>query len=90
MRIVTLAVVGALAAPATARADDRPGTIHGFVWRGQDQLDGRVTDASGRALPGAKVHVVTDGASERVVSSDRDGNYRVKVTRGAWIARGAR
>jgi hypothetical protein len=79
MRIASLLVLGGLAASPMARAD---GTIHGFVWRGHDQLDGRVTDTAGHALPGAQVHVVADGAPERVVATDRDGDYRVKVASG--------
>jgi hypothetical protein len=85
MRIANLAVVGALAATSVARGDHTPTAIvgddsivHGFVWDSEDQLDGRVTDASGHALPGAAVHVVS-GAAERVVSTDRDGGYHVKL-----------
>jgi hypothetical protein len=83
MRIVSLVVAGALASSSTARADvERADDLHGFVLRGDGHLDGHVTDAVGNALPGAQVHVVSDGV-ERVVSTDRAGDYRVKVATGA-------
>jgi hypothetical protein len=84
MRIARLAVI-ALAAGGVALADHRPTVIvgddnivHGFVWDGEDQLEGRVTDRAGRGLPNAPVHVVS-ATDERVVPTDRDGNYRVRL-----------
>ncbi|HEX4453087.1 MAG TPA: carboxypeptidase-like regulatory domain-containing protein [Kofleriaceae bacterium] len=85
MRIASLAVIGALATSSVARADHTPmaivgddNVVHGFVWQSEDQLDGRVTDSGGHALPGAEVHVVS-GATDRVVPTDRDGRYHVKL-----------
>ncbi len=84
MRIASLAVI-ALAAGGIARADHNPTAIvgddsivHGFVWESEDQLEGRVTDPGGRGVPGEPVHVVS-GSNERVVPTDRDGHYRVKL-----------
>jgi len=83
MRIASLVIVGALSIAATARAEDRTGDIHGFVWHGQDHVDGQVSDAAGHPLAGVLVHVVSTGDVERVIATDRAGHYRVKVAPGA-------
>jgi hypothetical protein len=91
MRIASLAIIGALGVWAHADAGDRgeltaifggDAAFHGFAWQGQKLLEGRVTDPSGGALAGAQVHVVSNGEPERVVSTDRDGHYRVVLAQG--------
>lgn len=42
-------------------------------------LVGRVTDLLGEPVAGARVHVLARGAEAQIVTTDRDGNYRVVV-----------
>ena len=81
MRIASLAVLGALAVTITAHADGRSEEIHGFAWpSGHDYIEGRVTDPAGHAMPKAQVHVVSAaGDAERVVTTDGNGRYRIKL-----------
>jgi hypothetical protein len=79
-----LAVVGALAASHIARADvtaivGDDNVVHGFVWHGEESLDGRVTDSDGHALRGVQVHIVSERDAEQVIPTDRDGRYHVKL-----------
>jgi hypothetical protein len=83
MRIASLVIVGVLSVAATARAEDRAGEIHGFVWHGQDHVEGQVSDPAGHPIAGAMVHVVSTGDVEHVIATDRAGQYRVKVAPGA-------
>jgi len=83
MRLAKVVVVGALAIAGTARATPTPFTgdqqaIHGFVWEGEESLDGRVTDAAGRGVSGAQVHIV-DGSGEHVLTTDHDGRYHLAL-----------
>lgn len=87
MRIASLVVLGALGVSVHADVGLDQSAIsggdaafHGFTWQHQNLLEGRVTDPSGRAFAGAQVHIVSDGEPERVVSTDREGRYRVAVT----------
>jgi len=92
MRFASLVVV--LGMSSIASADPTPirsgDLLHGFVWQGQETLDGRVTDAQGRGVA-AEVHVVV-GSSERVVKTARDGGYHITLppnTQALVFVRGA-
>lgn len=87
--VVVLLGMSSLASadPPPIASDDLP---HGFVWQGQESLDGRVTDTRGHGVA-ADVHVVV-GGSERVVKSARDGSYHISFranTKALVFVRGA-
>ncbi len=76
MRITALAIAVTLALSHRALADDG---VHGFV-AGDGQLSGRVTDGDGRAQPGAEVHIASRTTGERIIKTDRNGDYRVDLS----------
>jgi hypothetical protein len=63
---------------ATARADDK---VRGFVSTGTGPVEGRVTDATGHPVRGARVHVVSSAGNEAVVMTDDKGHYRIDLPR---------
>jgi hypothetical protein len=65
MRAVVLAVLMVAGLVTTASADA--------------VLVGHVTDLLGNPVSGARVHVLGAGSEEQVVTTDKDGNYRVVV-----------
>ncbi|HEY1551828.1 MAG TPA: carboxypeptidase-like regulatory domain-containing protein [Kofleriaceae bacterium] len=84
MRFASLAVIGAVvlagvahAGPTAIVGDDN--IVHGFVWQGEETIDGQVTDPRGRAVAGVQVHAVW-GDGDHLVATDRNGRYHVKPT----------
>jgi hypothetical protein len=78
MRVASLVVMLGISSIASSDpAPIRSGDLHGFVWQGQESLDGRVTDAQSHGVA-AEVHVVV-GGSERVIKTARDGRYHITL-----------
>jgi hypothetical protein len=45
---------------------------------GPARMEGRVTDAVGKAVPGAEIHLKgVDGSGERITRTDQDGRYGI-------------
>jgi hypothetical protein len=74
MRTSWLAAAALSTLAATAWADD----VTGFVVSGKGTLTGSVTDAKGKGIGKAKVHVASK-SGERVVEADGNGRYRLAI-----------
>jgi hypothetical protein len=62
----------------------QPQTHGATLQQGPGVITGRVTDANGRVIPGARIRML-DGAREMAMAvSDQDGNYRVVVAPGTY------
>ena len=69
----------ALLAATPAAADP----VSAFVVDGRGELSGHVADRAGHALRDIQVHIVSNRGAERVVTTDRNGNFRAGASEGA-------
>ena len=79
----SLIVLLLLAATAAADSATPRSDITGFVTYGAGELSGTVTSvADGKPLPGVQVHILPNGAKEKIVTTDAKGVFRTKITGG--------
>ncbi|MEJ7597242.1 MAG: carboxypeptidase-like regulatory domain-containing protein [Kofleriaceae bacterium] len=75
--ITILASIVVLASPAAAEDP-----VSGFEIYGPGELTGRVVSEDGKTLANVEVHVTSKSGGDRIVKSDKQGNYKLKLKAG--------
>lgn len=76
------ALLFAIAAPAAAD----PEGANGFFTSGVGELRGKVTDAAGKPLAKAAVHVISAAGAESVITTDDAGAFKVELRGGGTVS----